>query len=170
MPLELTLRTTSERFALSMARALVSMLADAGFDVTIRPSETATLLADLARGRFELTLMQLPELFEPHVLNWFFASERIPDPPKREGGNRFRMRSPELDALIEAGRAETDLAARARIYRDVQHLLARELPIVPLWHEDVVAVVSGRLPRYRAPHDGRFGNLAHAPLRAQGAP
>jgi peptide/nickel transport system substrate-binding protein len=80
------------------------------------------------------------------------------------------MRSPELDALIEAGRAETELGARARIYREVQHVLARELPIVPLWHEDVVAVVSSRLPGYRAPHDGRFGNLAHAPLGAHGSP
>jgi peptide/nickel transport system substrate-binding protein len=146
------------------------MLADVGFDVTIRPSETATLLSDLARGRFELTLMQLPELFEPHVLNWFFASERIPDPPHREGGNRFRLRSPELDRLIEAGRAETDLARRAAIYRDVQHLLARTLPVVPLWHEDVVAVVSSRLHAYRAPRDGRFGNLAHAPLAARAKP
>jgi peptide/nickel transport system substrate-binding protein len=148
----------------------VRMLGDVGFDVTIRPSETATLLADLARGRFELTLMQLPELFEPHVLNWFFASERIPDPPRREGGNRFRMRSAELDRLIEAGRAETDLTRRAAIYRDVQHLLARTLPVVPLWHEDVVAVVSSRLHAYRAPRDGRFGNLAHAPLAARGQP
>lgn len=169
-PIALTLRTTSDRFALSMARVLVHMLADVGFDVTIRPSETATLLADLARGRFEITLMQLPELFEPHVLNWFFASERIPDPPRREGGNRFRLRSAEVDRLIEAGRAETDLDKRAAIYRDVQHALARLLPVVPLWHEDVVAVVSPRLQAYRAPRDGRFGNLAHAPLAARVQP
>jgi len=170
LPLELTLRTTSDRFALSLARALVSMLADVGIALNLRPSETATLLADLARGRFELTLMQMPELFEPHVLNWFFASERIPDPPKREGGNRFRLRSSELDALIEAGRAETELSRRASIYARAQHLLARELPVVPLWHEDVVSVVADRLHSYRAPRDGRFANLAHAPLDVKGRP
>jgi peptide/nickel transport system substrate-binding protein len=159
LPLQLTLRTSSDRFAVSMARALSAMLAEVGIELTLRPSETATLLADLARGRFELTLMQLPELFEPHVLNWFFARERIPNPPTREGGNRFRFRSAALDALLEAGRRETELPKRAEIYRAAQRLLAQELPIIPLWHEDVVAVVSGRLADYKAPRDGRYASL-----------
>jgi peptide/nickel transport system substrate-binding protein len=170
LPLQLTLRTSSDRFAVSMARALTAMLAEVGIELTLRPSETATLLADLARGRFELTLMQLPELFEPHVLNWFFASERIPNPPTREGGNRFRFRSPALDAMLEAGRRETELAKRAEIYRGAQHLLARELPVIPLWHEDVVAVVSARLAGYNAPRDGRYASLPSTAFVTENAP
>jgi peptide/nickel transport system substrate-binding protein len=156
----LILRTSSDRSVISLARAIGSMLDEVGFQVDVRPSESATLLSDLARGRFQLALMQVPEVFEPNVLNWFFASERIPEPGVREGGNRFRLRNPELDRVLEAGRRESDLALRRAAYRTAQHILARELPMIPLWHEDVVAVVSKRLSSYRVPRDARFGTLA----------
>ncbi len=159
-PLRLTMRTSSDRNVVSLGRALVSMLAAVGIELSVRPSENATLLSDLARGRFELTLMQVPEVFEPNVLNWFFASDRIPEPGVREGGNRFRMRDAELDRWLEEGRREHDLVRRKEAYRQVQHILARALPVIPLWHEDVVSVVSARLPGYEVPRDARFGTLA----------
>jgi peptide/nickel transport system substrate-binding protein len=70
-PLALTLRCGSDRFRLSIARAIAAMLADVGIDVDVRPSEVATLIADLNRGRFELTMLEVPEVIEPHVLSWF---------------------------------------------------------------------------------------------------
>jgi peptide/nickel transport system substrate-binding protein len=158
--LSLTLRTGSDRFMVSMARALAAMLEDVGVSVEVRPSETATLLADLNRGRFEITLLTLPEVFEPHVLSWFFASDRIPE-KGREGGNRFRYRSPELDRALELGRAHTDRPTRVAAYHEVQRIMARDLPAIPLWHEDVVAITSRRLADYRVPRDGRFGTLVH---------
>jgi peptide/nickel transport system substrate-binding protein len=155
-----TLRTSSDRSVVSLARAIAAMLAEVGIEVEVRPSETASLLGDLARGRFRLALMQVPEVFEPNVLTWFFASDHIPEPGVREGGNRFRLRSPELDNALELGRRTNDLEARKAAYRSAQHILARELPMIPLWHEHVVAVVSARLPDYRVPRDARFGSLA----------
>ena len=158
--LALTLRTSSDRAVVSLGRALSSMLAEVGIDLDVRPSETATLLADLAHGRFELAFLQSPDVIEPHVLSWFFASDRIPEAGKREGANRWRLRSPAIDAALEQGRTTLAQNARVAAYHRVQHLLARELPVIPLWHEDVVAVTSGRLADYRVPRDGRFGTLA----------
>lgn len=159
-PLALVLRSSSDRNVISMSRAIAGMLSEVGAALEVRPSESATLLSELARGRFELTLLQVPEVFEPNVLSWFFESDRIPKPGVREGGNRFRFRSAELDRALEAGRATLDLEARKQIYRKVQHLLARELPVIPLWHEDVIAVVSRRLWDYEVPRDARFATLA----------
>jgi peptide/nickel transport system substrate-binding protein len=165
--LALTLRTSSDRGVISIARALASMLRDVGIDLDVRPSEGATLLADLARGRFELAFLQSPDVVEPHVLSWFFASDRIPEKGKREGANRWRLRDPELDEVLERGRANTDRATRIEAYHRAQHLLARDLPVIPLWHDDVVAVTSGRLSGFRVPRDARFGTLA---LPAASAP
>ncbi len=162
MRLALTLRTNSDRAVISVARALASMLAEVGIDLDVRPSETATLLADLSRGRFELAFLQSPDVIEPHTLSWFFASDRIPEPGKQEGGNRWRVSVPELDAAFEDGRRALDRNSRVAAYHRVQHLLARELPVIPLWHEDVVAVTSQRLANFRVPRDGRFGTLAVA--------
>jgi peptide/nickel transport system substrate-binding protein len=160
--LALTLRTGSDRGVISIARALSSMLRDVGIDLDVRPSEGATLLADLARGRFELTYLQSPDVVEPHVLSWFFQSDRIPEKGKREGANRWRLRSPELDEVLERGRANTDRTTRKEAYRRAQHLLARDLPVIPLWHDDVVAVTSLRLSDFRVPRDARLGTLVGA--------
>ncbi len=156
--LRLVLRTTSDRFRQSVARAIAAMLRDVGIDVDVRPSEAATLIADLNKGRFELTLLQVPEVFEPHVLSWFFDSSRIPG-PNSEGANRWRYTNPELDELFERGRTRIDRDERLAAYKQVQEILARDIPVLPLWQPDTVAVIR-RGTDFDVPRDGRFGTLA----------
>lgn len=43
--------------------------------------------------------------------------------------------SPEIDALIHAGRTEVDPAARHAIYRQIEQVIARDNLLVPLFHE-----------------------------------
>ena len=156
--MRLVLRTTSERFRQSVARAIAAMLQQVGVEVDVRPSEAATLISDLNRGRFEMTLLQVPEVIEPHVLSWFFDSSRIPG-PQNEGANRWRYRNPELDGLFELGRTTIDRAERRAAYERVQRILSRDVPVLPLWQPDTVAVVR-RGSRFDVPRDGRFGTLA----------
>ena len=156
--MRLVLRTTSERFRQSVARAIAAMVQEVGVEVDVRPSEAATLISDLNRGRFEMTLLQVPEVIEPHVLSWFFDSSRIPG-PKSEGANRWRYASPELDRLFEIGRTTIDQAERRVAYERVQRILARDVPVLPLWQPDIIAVVR-RGSSFEVPRDGRFGTLA----------
>jgi peptide/nickel transport system substrate-binding protein len=156
--MRLALRTTSERFRQSVARAIAAMLRDVGIEVDVRPSEAATLIADLNEGSFEITLLQVPEVIEPHVLSWFFDSSRIPG-PGREGANRWRYENPELDELFELGRTEIEVDQRRETYERVQEILARDLPVLPLWQPDTVAVMRHGLD-VAVPRDGRFGTLA----------
>jgi peptide/nickel transport system substrate-binding protein len=156
--MRLALRTTSERFRQSVARAIAAMLRDVGIEVDVRPSEAATLVSDLNRGRFEITLLQVPEVIEPHVLSWFFDSSRIPG-RQSEGANRWRYANEELDALFELGRTRIDLGERREAYVAVQRVLARDIPVLPLWQPDTVAVVR-RGTSFDVPRDGRFGTLA----------
>ncbi len=51
------------------------------------------------------------------------------------GNNRNFCSSPEIDRLVEQGRTELDPRARHSIYRKVEELIAREVLIVPLFHE-----------------------------------
>lgn len=160
VPGKLRLRTSADRLRLSIGRAIATMLRSVGFVVDVWPSETATLFDDLRDGRYELAILALPEVFEPHVLSWFFGSEHVPS-KTAVGANRWRYRNPELDSLFVQGIQHTALAERRPIYQQVQAVLARDLPAIPLWHEHNVAVVrAARLPHYRVPRDGRFGTLA----------
>lgn len=158
--MRLVLRCGSDRFRQSLAQAIASMAKQAGVVIEVRPSEVATLLADLNRGHFDLGLLEVPEVIEPHVLSWFFASDRIPEGTTVEGANRWRFRSAELDAALERGRVTIDRAGRVDAYRVAQQILARELPVIPLWHEDVVAVAGPRAHDFVVPRDGRFSTLA----------
>ena len=49
---------------------------------------------------------------------------------------------------------------RIAAYRDAQRMLAEELPVIPLWHEDVVAVRSAKVQGMRVPRLARFDSLA----------
>jgi peptide/nickel transport system substrate-binding protein len=157
--LHLQLRCSSERARMSIARAIAAMWADVGVEVQVQPIESATLIADLDRGRFELTLLQFQEVIEPHVLSWFFSSDHIPG-HGHQGSNRWRYRDAALDAAFERGRSHIDRDTRRAAYADVQRILAEQLPVIPLWHEAVVAVRSVRAPSIVVPRDGRFTTFA----------
>ena len=153
------LRCSSDRGRVSIARAIASMLADVGVRVDVRPTETATLLAALNRGQFEAAFMQMPEVVEPHLLSWFFGSDHIPGGGV-EGANRWRLRSAELDAALEQGRLTTDRAKRLGAYGTAHRILHEQLPIIPLWHEDVVVVAARRAGELGVSRLGRFEPLA----------
>ncbi len=154
----LILRVGSDRFRVSVSRAIAAMLRDVGLDVVVRPSESATLIADLNAGRFELCFLQVPEVFEPHVLSWFFAGEHVPEDGQL-GANRWRLRDEALDTALERGRANPEPTIRRDAYTRAQQRLYETLPVFPLWQEDTVVVVRRGL-ELDVPRDGRFATLA----------
>jgi peptide/nickel transport system substrate-binding protein len=136
----LTYKTSSDLFRISLARLIAAQLAEVGIDVEVRPFELATLFADLRAGNFQLASLQTAEIVEPDMHYVYFHSGRMPSKDQPDGLNRMRYKNPEVDRLIEAGRHEVDPAARRTIYAQLQKIIADELPIVPLWFEDNVAV------------------------------
>jgi peptide/nickel transport system substrate-binding protein len=72
--LRLTVKVSTSRLRRALARHLAEGLRPLGIDVTVRPFELATFLADVRAGQFEVFLLQLPEPVEPDQLGWMFAS------------------------------------------------------------------------------------------------
>jgi peptide/nickel transport system substrate-binding protein len=135
-------RTSNNRFRVAIAQVIARMLGEVGIAVDLRVNEFATFFADVKKGNFQLFSMQIPEIAEPDLYTQFFASKRIPTRENLDaGGNRMRYANPELDALLDAGRGTLDRAERKRIYGEIQSILARDLPVISLWHEDNVAAM-----------------------------
>jgi peptide/nickel transport system substrate-binding protein len=154
------LRVSSQRFAMTVAQALASMLADVGIEVVVRPSELATLLSDLRQGSFDLTFLTVPDLSDPWGLSFWFGSASIPTSANPgAGGNRWRFRSEALDAALDAGARSIGTENRAPHYRQAQRILADELPVIPLWHADVVFVASRRYQNLTPRGDGQLDFL-----------
>ncbi len=80
------------------------------------------------------------------------------------GANRGRYANPVADRLIETAEASPDLAARAAIYRQLQEMLALDLPFLPLWFEDFVIVRRARVLGYDTNASGDFDALARVTL------
>lgn len=53
--------------------------------------------------------------------------------------------SAEMDEMIEAEQAETDLDARAEIFSDIQELMAQDMPLIPLYEESFTSYASSDL-------------------------
>jgi peptide/nickel transport system substrate-binding protein len=155
-PPRLTLLTSTDRLRMTVARTMAEELSLANILVEVVPLELGTLIARLNSGDFDLASLQLPELTEPNTLRVFLHSAFIPP----AGANRGRVQDPELDALLDQGERTPDDAKRAEAYAGMERRLRDQLFIIPLWHEDQVAVVSARARDFRPSPDGRWLSLA----------
>ncbi len=146
----------TDRLRVAIAKVFAQSLAEAGFDVEVRPLELGTLIARLSEGDFDLASLQIPEVTEPNVLRTFLHSTAVP--PK--GTNRARVDDPELDALLDRGDQERDPAVRKTIYAAVEERVLDRAYWIPLWHEDQVAVASARAKGFSPSAEGRYLGLA----------
>ncbi|MBK9030003.1 MAG: ABC transporter substrate-binding protein [Myxococcales bacterium] len=158
--LALVYKTSSDQFRVAIARVIAAQLAELDVEVEVRPFEFGTFFADVKKGSYQLASMQTAEITEPDMYYPYFHSSRIPDVGHPDDTNRWRYVNPEVDRLLEAGRQEGDRARRVELYAQAQALLSRDLPIVPLWHEDNVAIVNRAVTGYHVLPNARWSAFA----------
>lgn len=155
-------KTSNNRFRVAVAQVIARMLEDVGIGVDLRVNEFATFFADIKKGNFQVFGMQITEIAEPDLYTNFFSQKRIPTRENPDaGGNRMRYARPEIDRLLDAGRRELDLGRRKAIYAEVQRVLARDLPVVSLWHEDNVAAMRREVEGYTILPTAQLSTLVH---------
>lgn len=152
----LTLLTSTDRLRGTIARFLAQELAERGIDIEVVPLELGTLLGRLSAGDFELATLQLPELTEPNVLRVFLHSSSIPP----AGANRGRIHDDEVDRLLDEGEQTRDPATRKVLYAALERRVRDQALLIPLWHEDQVAVVGSRARTFSPSAEGRWLGLA----------
>jgi peptide/nickel transport system substrate-binding protein len=160
--LHLVYKTSADAFRVAIARVLVAQLAEVGIDVELRSFEFGTFFADVKKGNYQLATIQSPEITEPDFYLWFFLSTRIPDTKDPDGGNRARYRNPEIDRLTLAGRREVDPTKRKPFYMEAQRIVAQDVPIIPLWHEDNVVLSNVDVQGYTIVPNARLIGLVQA--------
>ena len=143
-----------------MARVIAAQLARLEIAIEVRPFEFGTFFADVKKGAYQLASMQTAEIIEPDMYYPYFHSSRIPDGDNPDDTNRWRYANPEVDRLLTAGRSELDRAVRVELYAQAQAILLDEMPIVPLWHEDNVAIVNRAVTGYQVLPNARWSAFA----------
>jgi peptide/nickel transport system substrate-binding protein len=156
----LSFKVENDSFRLAIARSIAQDLRAVGIECDLRSFEFATFFTDLKKGLYELAMMQTAMIVEPDMYFPHFHSSRIPTPEFPNMANRWRYRSAEADELIERGRRTSGRDARREIYGRLQRLMSHDMPIVPLWHEDNVAVLNRDVEGYDVLPNARLAALA----------
>ncbi|HEY4011200.1 MAG TPA: ABC transporter substrate-binding protein [Acidobacteriaceae bacterium] len=159
--LRFTLKTSTDEATRLVAQAMQQQMRAAGIELEIRSAEFATFYSDVTRGAFQMYMLRwIGSNEDPDFLRYAFASSSFP--PK--GGNRGRYSNPQVDFLLAQANAETDESARRRDYVEVQQILARDLPSIPLWYPNNEVVHSTRMAGVRLDPGGTFDFLRTAEL------
>ncbi|MGB8592014.1 MAG: ABC transporter substrate-binding protein [Candidatus Acidiferrales bacterium] len=140
--LHLTLKTSTEESTRLYAEVLQEQWRRVGIVLELRPQEFATFYSDITHGSFQLyTQRWVGGNNDPDIFEFVFSSHKFPP----DGANRGHYRNPQLDALLDRSRVETDREKRRAILVEVQRIVAADLPYLNLWYVDNTCVHRDRV-------------------------
>jgi peptide/nickel transport system substrate-binding protein len=156
----LTMKTSTVESTRLMVAVIQQQLREVGIVLDIRSFETATFLADVTRGAFQMYGLRWIGGNEDPDIFYVFHSSRFPP----NGANRGYYSNSRVDALIDDGRREVDPVARKAIYYELQRILANDLPYIDLWYLDNVLVHNKRVSNLQLNPAGNYDFLRTAEL------
>lgn len=121
---------------------IANQLEEVGFEVDQEIIEWASWLSDVYNGRdYDLTIIGHTGRLEPYAL----LSKYLSDGSE----NYFNYKNPQLDELLLEVKKEQEEEKRQEIYREIQELLAEEIPAIYLQTPERIIVTSKDLKGYR---------------------
>ncbi len=159
----LELKTSTEESARLLGEVLADEWKRIGIVLELRPLETATLLADVSRGSFQLYTFRWVGYTnnDPDIFDYVFSSRRMPP----LGANRGHYHNPALDALLDRQGVEMDREKRKEILTEIQKMVAEDEPYINLWYLDNVCVHRDTITGIVIPPGGDYGFLEQATLQ-----
>ncbi|MGN6731708.1 MAG: ABC transporter substrate-binding protein [Candidatus Binatia bacterium] len=151
----LSFKTTNIDLRRRIAEAIKEQLQKVGIELDVRSYEWAAFYSDIKKGNFHLYSLAWVGILDPDILFQIFHSSSFPP----AGDNRGHYSNPEVDHLLEQGRATNNQQERKQIYAKAQKLLAQDLPYVPLWWWKNVIVKKPTVQNFIPYPDGEMISL-----------
>ena len=149
----LTMKTSNDGGARELAMTLQQQLRTVGIALDVRSFEFATFYADISHGSFGMySLRWIGGNQDPDIFHYAFASESVPP----HGANRGDYFNAQVDQLLRTAASESDQSKRRVLYVQVQQILAKEMPSLPLWFLDSVVIYNRRISGVEASQSGNF--------------
>ena len=139
-----------------IAEILQQRFKDVGVKVEIQTIDWASFIKEFVKPRkFEVIVLGLGFGADPDQYVLWHSSQTAPDQMNRTG-----YANPEVDALLEKGRASCRQEERVKYYHRIQEILAEDLPMIFLYVRDALPVIANRV---RGPDPGPAGLLWNLP-------
>lgn len=154
-------KTTTDPLRLRIATVIQKQLADVGIDMEIRSYDWGTFYGDIKSGNFQMYSLSWVGINSPDIYQTIFHSKSIPP----QGANRGRYKNSQVDKLIDdAFSTASNIDELSTPIDKIQKLLLDDLPYIPLWFEDNIAVTSKRIKNYSLSLNGNYDALAKVSL------
>lgn len=141
-PVDLTLGYTPTRYgpnAVDEATELKAQLDESGlFNVTTQDAEWEEYQTAYKQNAYDLFILG----WYPDILD----ADNYLTPFLREGGfyaNNYN--NPKVNKLLDSELAETDTAAREKTLGEIQDIVAEDVPLIPSWNGDNIAIASKQM-------------------------
>lgn len=133
--------------AAQMMQIVQSMVAEAGFDVSLKSTEFATLLSEQTAGNYQLSRSDWSGRVDPDGnIHQFITC--------KGGINDTKYCNPDVDKLLNEARASTDDALRKQKYDAVAAILNEDLPIIYLGHQSWIWALHKNITGFVPSPDG----------------
>lgn len=143
------------------ASVIQNYLKDVGIPVEIQTPESNTLFDELRRGNFQIAYSQwVGGNQDPIFYKDLFASSEIPT-ETRVSRNRSRYRNPELDTLVEEAVNTFDRQKASELYRRIQAIVSRDVPVFPLWYQSNIVIARKNVGNIQVNASGDWSFVRH---------
>ncbi|MCF1480990.1 MULTISPECIES: ABC transporter substrate-binding protein [Rhizobium/Agrobacterium group] len=145
VPIEL--QVSNSATVLQMMQVVQSMVAEAGFDVTLKTMEFATMLNEQTAGNYQISRSDWSGRVDPDGnLHQFVTC--------KGGINDTKYCNPAVDTLLNEARQSTDDAVRKQKYDAADEILNDDLPIIYLGHQSWLWASSKKITGFVPSPDG----------------
>ena len=141
---------------------LKQALGDVGIQLELRYEDVPTWLKRVYhRYDFQMNVNYFYQLPDPVLgVHRHYGTDQI-----RKGThfvNSSRYSNPKLDALLDAGAGEPDAAKRSEAYKQIQQILAEDMPVVNLFELEFLVVYNTKLKGAYGSAMGAYGSFREA--------
>jgi len=141
---------------------LKQVMGDIGIEVELRYEDVPTWLKRVYHNYdFEMNINYFYQLPDPVLgVHRHYGTNQI-----RQGThfvNSSRYSNPELDALLNSGSKEPDAAKRTATYKEIQEILAQDMPVVNLFELEFLTVYNTQLKGAYGSAMGAYGSFREA--------
>ncbi|MHB0953667.1 MAG: ABC transporter substrate-binding protein [Allorhizobium sp.] len=145
--LDIELQHANSPVVTQMMQVVQSMVAEAGFNVSLKATEFATLLAEQSAGNFQLSRSDWSGRIDPDGnLHQFVTCEG--------GINDSKYCNAEVDKLLNEARASADEAVRKQKYDAAGKILDDDLPVIYLGHPSWIWAIKKEVTGFVPSPDG----------------